>query len=142
MLVVLDTNILISACWKPGGNEDRLVGLVREGKLRMAASAALWAEYEEVLRRPKFVRLSAAAEELMAALRRLAVPAPDGQPIQLARDPDDDLVMEAALWSGAQYLITGNLQDYPLQWPVARIVNARQFLEQWDQSIRAGSAAP
>ncbi len=119
-----------------------MVGLVREGKLRIGASPALWAEYEEVLRRPKFARLSNAVEDLIAALRPLVVHAPAGQPIQLARDADDDLVLEAALWSGARYLITGNLQDYPLQWPVARIVNARQFLEQWDQSIRAGSAAP
>ncbi len=119
-----------------------MVHLVRAGKLRMAASEALWAEYEEVLRRPKFARLSATVEELIAAVRPLVEHAAEGERVKLARDADDDLVLEAALWSGARFLITGNLQDYPADWPVARIVNARQFLDEWDQSMRASSAVP
>ena len=51
MRVVLDTNILISACWKPGGLEDQVVELGLVGHFTMPVSPALWAEYIEVFAR-------------------------------------------------------------------------------------------
>ncbi len=119
-----------------------MVGLVRSGVLQMAVSPELWAEYEEVLRRPKFARAAAAVEDLLVTLDQIARRVSGGALVRLALDADDDRVLEVALWAQADFLITGNLRDYPAEWPVARIVNARQFLDWWDQSMRTASAEP
>jgi len=37
--------------------------------------------------------------------------------------------MECAQAAHANYLVTGNLKDYPVKWADTQIVNARQFLE-------------
>jgi len=129
MKVVLDTNILISACWKPGGLEEQVLELGLAGRFDIVVSPAVWAEYIEVLRRPKFEKLQPRVDVLLTRLEsRIIYCEPDSK-IELASDPDDNRMLECAAAAGAAYIVSGNLKDYPLDWPVARILNARQFLE-------------
>ena len=53
--VVLDTNILVSACWKPEGLEAQVVDLAIAGKIIACVSAEILAEYRDVLSRRKLV---------------------------------------------------------------------------------------
>ena len=69
MRIVLDTNILISACWKPGGLEEQVVELGLARRFIIAVSPALWAEYIEVLRRPKFKSIQPRVDLLIARLK-------------------------------------------------------------------------
>ena len=139
MRVVLDTNILISACWKPGGLEQQVLDLGLYGSFTLVVSAAVWDEYVEVLQRPKFVKLQPRVEALLHRLRDVVLRVEPATTLDLATDPDDNRLLECAATAQAQYLITGNLKDYPLDWPGARIVNARQFfyLVQFDRFGRA-----
>lgn len=116
--------------WKPGGNEDRVVGLVLAGELEAMATAELRAEYEEVLGRAKFQKLTGRIAPLLEELGKALRMVEGGERMALASDPDDNRVLEAAVAGGAEYLITGNLKDYPAEWKVARIVNARRFLQE------------
>jgi uncharacterized protein len=129
MRVVLDTNILISACWKPGGLEQQLLDLALAGCFEWAATQAVFDEYVEVLSRPKFDKLRDRIDALLHRLPGAIQIVSPGSTIQLASDPDDNLLLEAAASAKADFLVTGNLKDYPLDWPVARIVNARQFFD-------------
>lgn len=126
---VLDTNILISACWKPGGLEDRVVELGLAGRFQMLASEAVWAEYVEVLGRKKFASVIKRIEPLIARLEHSVERIEVNLTIEEASDPDDNRMLECAAAGHAAYLVTGNLKDYPPEWKLARIVNARQFLE-------------
>jgi predicted nucleic acid-binding protein len=54
MLVVLDTNILVSAFLSAFGAPARVLDLVLTGDLRAAYDDRLMVEYREVLARPKF----------------------------------------------------------------------------------------
>lgn len=55
--VVLDTNILISALLQPQGLPARTFVLVLAGTTtQLCVSGDVYAEYEEVIRRPKFNR--------------------------------------------------------------------------------------
>jgi uncharacterized protein len=130
MRVVLDTNILISACWKAGGLEEQLVQRCLAGHLQAIVSPDLWAEYEEVLRRPKFSSLKPRVDKLLANLEPILLRVTPTQKLLLALDPDDNLILECAQAGHASHIITGNLKHFPLDWPVARICNARQFLEE------------
>ena len=128
MRIVLDTNILISACWKPGGLEEQVVDLGLARRFIIAVSPALWAEYIEVLRRPKFKSIQPRVDLLIARLKPVVWKVDPLITLMLATDPDDNRILECAFAAKATYVVTGNLRDYPLDWPVARIVHARHFL--------------
>jgi putative PIN family toxin of toxin-antitoxin system len=128
MTVVLDTNILVSACWTPGGLEDRVVQMVLAGKLKIAVTPPVWVEYTEVLARRKLAALREKSAHLLARLDALALRVEPGPRVTAAGDEDDNRLLECAIAGSATFLITGNLRDYPAGWLPARIVNARQFL--------------
>ena len=54
MLVVIDTNILVSALWSRSGAPARAVGLVLSGHLIPCYDHRIMLEYRQVLQRPKF----------------------------------------------------------------------------------------
>ncbi len=130
MRLVLDTNVLISAALKPGGLEASVVDGVIAGEFLGRAveawvTAEIWAEYEEVFARPKFAAWRDGAARMLAALgavvRRTAAIAV----ASAARDEDDNRFLECAEAAGAEFLVTGNLRHYPLEYGGARMVNAR-----------------
>jgi putative PIN family toxin of toxin-antitoxin system len=112
MLVVLDTNILVSALLSPFGPPARVLDLVLNGDIRAAYDDRLMAEYREVLARPKF---SFATEDVATVLAYLEA---DGErvtarPLPCALpDPDDLPFLEVATQAEA-VLITGNTAHYP-----------------------------
>lgn len=111
MLVVLDTNILVSALLSPFGAPARVLDLALTGAVRLAYDDRIMTEYREVLARPRF---GFAQEDVDALLTYLEVegekviphPLPDALP-----DPDDLPFLEVAVESGA-VLITGNLAHF------------------------------
>jgi putative PIN family toxin of toxin-antitoxin system len=128
MRVVLDTNILVSACWKPDGLEAQLVDLAIAGGIAPCVSAEILAEYRDVLSRPKLAAVRGRAAELLAALERAALLVKSTTPVRASSDDDDNRFLECAEAAAADYLVTGNLRHYPDIWGATRIVNARAFL--------------
>ena len=112
MRTVVDTNVLVSGLLKPYGAPGEIVRLVASGALRVCHDARILAEYQEVLRRPKFGFRPSDIDALLDYIRSngLAVSATP-LPRRL-RDPDDEIFLEVALAAAARHLITGNLSDY------------------------------
>ncbi len=133
MRVVLDTNILVSACWKPGGLEAQVVNLAISGEVTVCISAEVLNEYRDVLSRPKLISVGGRATEILHALERIAVCAEATTRISESIDDDDNRFLECAVAAGADYLITGNLRHYPALWNAPhgtiQIINARAFLD-------------
>ena len=127
MRVVLDTNVLISACWSPSGLEGRLVALVLQGQLTACVTESVMAEYREVAERPKFATRSLCFETMIACFDKLAKLVEPGPATTAATDPDDNRLLECAHGAAAQWLITGNLRHFPSGRQGTQIVNARQF---------------
>jgi putative PIN family toxin of toxin-antitoxin system len=132
VLVVLDTNILVSACWKPGGLEAQVTELAIAGKITACVTPEVLAEYCDVLMRPKLAAVRERADELLTAIGRVATQAKATTSVRASIDEDDNRFLECAEAAQAEYLITGNLRHYPELWGVTRVVNARGFF-----SIRA-----
>lgn len=128
MRVVLDTNVLISACWKPGGLEAQTVTLATSDVITACVTPHVWAEYRDVLMRDKFISVRGRAVELLAELESHVVMVQPGAPVQVSTDDDDNRFLECAAAAQAEYLITGNLRHYPSIWGTAKILNAREFL--------------
>lgn len=129
MRVVLDTNILISACWTPGGNEARVIAMAVGGALEIAVSNELEAEYRDVAGRKKFAKqreaLEAAIDSLLAVASRV-------QPVAectACSDADDNQLLDCAVAAGAQFVVTGNGKHFPAGWRGVRVINARALLD-------------
>ncbi len=132
MLVVLDTNVLVSAMlW--AGQPRRLLDLVEAGLIRSVTSEEILADLRDVLGRRKFAsRLLAAgqdADRLMLGVRRRSTVVEPVRVVGVAPDPDDDVVLGTAQSAGAAYLVTGDVGLLSLgQFHGTAIVGVGEFL--------------
>lgn len=112
MLVVIDTNILVSALWSRNGAPARAVGLVLSGHLIPCYDHRIMLEYRQVLQRPKFRFRPSEINALLDWFKqtgRSVIPAP----VDISFvDEADRKFYEVAKYCGA-VLITGNLKHFP-----------------------------
>jgi uncharacterized protein len=128
--VVLDTNILVSALLQPQGLPARtFLTTIAGTRAQLCVSGDIYAEYEEVIRRPKFNRSEEVIEHTLRAIRQNGFWVKPSEKVHACSDPDDDIFLECAQAARAHYLVTGNLKDFPPTWADTRIVTARQLLE-------------
>ena len=106
MLVVLDTNVLVSGVFW-GGNPERVLIGWQEGRFEVVASPSIVWEYEATLRElgkgvPEKV------EEWIRIIHvktRLIMPQLE---VKLCRDPKDDKFLSCALEARVDYVISGD----------------------------------
>jgi hypothetical protein len=130
--VVLDTNVVVSALIGKG-NPKRILELIFSGKANVCLSEETFAEYVEVLSRPKFIRYPEFTEAAVATLKNLRALSAFVEPtrkMNVCSDPDDDKFLELALEAKATYLITGNTKHFPSEpYKGIRIVSPAEFLK-------------
>jgi putative PIN family toxin of toxin-antitoxin system len=128
--LVLDTNILISALLQPLGLPAKVLVIALDGAAaQLCVSGAVYAEYDEVIRRPRLKRTAREIEDTLRAIRERALWIRPTEKVRACSDPDDDVFLEWALAARAQFLVTGNSNDFPPTFGETWIVTARQFLE-------------
>ncbi len=111
MRTVLDTNVIVAAFRSPHGASAALVMAGRRSEIILLASGALVFEYEAVLTRPEHIEAAGATRN--DATRFVDALATFLTPVRVAylwrpqvRDPDDDMVLEAAVNGRADVLVT------------------------------------
>jgi putative PIN family toxin of toxin-antitoxin system len=114
--IVLDTDVVVSAFVSPHGASRQLLLAVLDGRVAMIASASLFLEYEAVLTRPSMlVRIRIDEKSVLEVLDELVdLIVPVGLSFQwrlIAADPDDDLVLEAAINGKAEIVASFNIKD-------------------------------
>jgi putative PIN family toxin of toxin-antitoxin system len=116
-MIILDTNVLVSALRSRTGWSRQLVARVLAGKINAGVSVPLFIEYEDVLKRAEnlaaFGLTGGEIDEFLAGLAGVL------QPIDISflwrpqlKDPADEMVLEAAVNGGCSYLVTWNLRDF------------------------------
>jgi putative PIN family toxin of toxin-antitoxin system len=112
-LVVLDTNVIVSAAIKPGSAPATLVmDWVLEGQVQAVTSPWIVDEYREVARRAKFRRYGFPPLWLEFLIEEsLRLPDPEAWP-NPGPDPKDMPFLSLAHEAGA-WLVTGNLKHFP-----------------------------
>ncbi|WP_399678720.1 putative toxin-antitoxin system toxin component, PIN family [Xenophilus sp.] len=135
MRLVIDTNLLVSGVIFRG-LPRQLLDAARAGEFELCTSEVLLAELQGVLARAKFAQPLAQAGQtpqgIVDELRRLAVVV---TPAHVQRvvptDADDDHVLAAALYAGADLIVSGDRRDLlPLaSYEGIAIVTARQAWE-------------
>lgn len=129
--IVLDTNVLVSALRSRAGASFELLSRLTEDVYELVISVPLMMEYESVLKRPGVVPI--ATVHVDAILEMICARA-TVQDIHFLwrpqlRDPKDEMVLEAAVNAGCDFLVTHNLHDFAAatRFEVS-VVGPREFL--------------
>ncbi len=115
--IVLDTSVVVAGLRTRLGAGNAVLTLVAERRLVLLATPPLFLEYEDVLKRPEH-RLAhglspEAIDGFLAELAALV------EPVEVhfqwrpqSRDPNDEMVLEAAINGRADALVTYNVADF------------------------------
>ena len=134
--VVLDTNVIVSALLQPLGPPAAVFLLVAGGAVQLCISGSVYAEYEEVIRRPRLARDEEVIAATLQTVREKGFWVRPTETIKACSDSDDDIFLECAHAARADYLVTGNLKHFPSSWASTLVVTPRRFLDL--QSAEAG----
>ena len=126
--VVLDTNIIVSALLQPFGPPGRIFVLAIGGSIQLCISGDVYAEYEEVISRPRFQWSEDIIGGALHTIREQSLWVRPTETIRACSDPDDDIFLECAHAAQADYLVTGNLKHFPTVWSATRILAPRRLL--------------
>ena len=113
--VVIDTNVIVSALIQKSFPYRIIYELFIEDKINLCISKALMAEYYDVLRRPKFAAyydFIARAETLLADIEAKSTMYIPQISLEIISDKDDNKILELADVCAADYIITGNTNDF------------------------------
>ena len=127
--VVLDTNVIVSALLQPLGPPAKVLVLATGGPILLCISGNVYAEYEEVISRPRFRRSEDTIASALHTIREKGLWVRPTKAIRVCSDPDDDIFLECAHAAQANYLVTGNLKHFPTSWSGTRIVAVRHLLD-------------
>jgi uncharacterized protein len=106
-----------------------------ERKFQLCLSDELMTEYYEVLSRPKFSKYQdflIRAEMLLAEIEIRAVKFIPSVKLQLIADIDDNMILELADECSADFIITGNTNDFTFPtYKQTKIVTPKEFWENY-----------
>lgn len=122
--------MIVAALRSRTGASNAVLEQVARGRLRPLVSTALFLEYEDVLQRPENRLATGLNEDDIATF--LAALASTAEAVEVnfrwrpqLVDPQDELVLEAAVNGGADALVTHNVRDFE---PATRLFGLRVLL--------------
>ena len=131
--IVIDTNVLIAALRSSSGASFKTLSLVGTGKFDVTISVPLVMEYEDVAKRlaRSFGLLHRDIDDMLDFLCQIG----EQRKIYFLwrpflKDPKDDMVLELAVESGCEYIVTFNVRDFvgANQFGV-RVIQPRELLQ-------------
>ena len=128
--VTLDTNILISALgWN--GNPNQVFSRVISGEVDFIISDEQFTELAETLEYPKFQFTEEQKDRFKSLILEIATFVKPVEKIDAVKnDPDDNIVLEAAVAGKVNYIVTGDPDLLELkEFRGIKIVKAKEFLD-------------
>ena len=116
MRVVCDTSVLVAAARSRNGASFQLLSMLPSPRFELALTIPMYTEWQSVMTRAEHMPPGASVDLTMRYLRYLASMAHLQDVHFLWRPflsyPDDDMVLECAVASGSQFIVTHNIRDF------------------------------
>lgn len=129
MFVVIDTNIIVSALLS-SKNDSATVQVMEKvfrQDIKPIYSKEIFAEYTNVLNRPKFHFSKELVEYMLSAIKQFGIlEEPKETVMVVLPDMKDVPFYKLVLDSEDTYLVTGNIKHFPQE---SRIITARQLID-------------
>jgi len=131
--VVIDTNVIIAALKSRKGSSFKLLSLIDSSQFKINLSVPLLLEYEDVSKR-ETMELPLNNEDIDNILDYMCKIANKREIFYLWRpflkDPKDDFVLELAVESQSDFIITYNLKDFKgIEKFGLKAITPREFLK-------------
>ena len=137
MIVVVDTNIIISALVKPFSDSSKILNMILSGKLKIAYDFRVLIEYEEVLKREKFNFEPKHIESIITQIKEEGISVDPSPLNEVLLDKDDLPFLEIAVSVSADFIITGNKKHFPKNfYKNFEILSPSEFLEEYNLRSR------
>lgn len=106
-----------------------------ENKVQLCVSDELITEYFDVLSRPKFARFPDFATKAETVLTEIGLKSELYKPsikLDIISDKDDNMILELADESNADFIITGNTNDFTIsEYKNTKIVTPKEYWENY-----------
>jgi uncharacterized protein len=131
VIIVCDTNVLISAFLFPGGIPDKIIRAVFAKRLIHATSPDILTEFKRLLKDKFQLDEKKCASVLSLVQENSQLVYPTERLSVIIEDPPDNRILECAVTAKANFLITGDKKHLlPLkQYQEMMILAPRQFAE-------------
>lgn len=110
-LLTCDTNVLVSGVIRPSGTPGSLVDAWRKDEIDIAVSPFIIEEVRDVLSRPYMVAygwIEQDVDELVSELTTSGVCVAGTTPVDVCRDPKDNMVFACALEAKSDFIVSGD----------------------------------
>jgi uncharacterized protein len=128
---IVDTNVLISSIISRGYPHQILFDQFLDGKFELFISNELLNEYFSVLQRPKFLKYPdfvRRAEFLVERIQRKATMFEPDVTVKEIHDDADNRLLELALVSKADFIVTGNFNDFTFtSFGKTKVIDPKSF---------------
>ncbi len=133
MRLILDTNVLVSANIQRSYPYFIVDRIFADPKLELCFSSEFFIEYVDVLNREKFAKFrdfQSRAQTLLSDIQTFGVRFTTTTKIELIEDDADNRLLELAETCRADYLITGNTNDFTMiEYKGTKIVSPKEFFD-------------
>jgi len=134
LIIVADTNIIISGLINPNSSSGTILKLILSGKIKPGIDNRIISEYREVLLRKKF---SFDRESVNYILEEIET---DGikiisEPLDISLPDEDDLpFLEVAVAGNIKVLVTGNKKHFPKNnYRQVEIFSPAEFIKEYNK---------
>lgn len=127
--VVLDTNVVVSAALSDEGLPSAIFDLATNKHILMLTSPAILAEYEKVLHYPRLKLDPARIRAFLSDIGNSGELVRRRRTLNISRDESDNRFYECAEAGKADFLITGNIQHFPVHHKGTKVLTPREFIE-------------
>ncbi len=135
--LILDTNVVVSALISNSIPTKILYELVLNQKVETCLSKEILKEYVEVLNRDKFSKYAnfkTNADIVLKKIHEISKVYKTDRKINILTDVSDNKFLELAIASSADYLITGNTNDFQMDdFEHTTILTPREFWDTFSQ---------
>jgi len=130
LIIVIDTNVIVSGLLRPFSDPARILTLILSGKVTVAYDSRIINEYEEVLKRKKFNFSSQHVQSIITEIKEEGVYVCTAPLKESLPDCDDEPFPEVVLSGKINVLVTGNKRHFPEEFAEdVKILSPSEFLD-------------